>query len=159
MGRLQQVRQRVRRLLGAADSRLAPNRDPGCAATPLQAAPLPAAAGLSAPLVVGLFTDLSDAGQALTNLAEAGYAPAGIAVVALQPDRVRTVTDTAGPLAGVPPAAVPAAAVPAYQAALAAGAVALVVAPPVGAEAAAAEVLTDQHATHVQLLRGGAEAP
>lgn len=113
--------------------------------------------------VTGLFATASDAEMALDNLDEAGFGADSVSVVARDPHVVATLTDAPGPLGRIAPeelvvrlgqAGMEQEVRAAYADALAQGAVCLVVFAPAGSEKSAAEILADQNANRVQVLRG-----
>ncbi len=116
--------------------------------------------------VAGVFDRVSDAEIALNNLDEAEYPPDSISVLTDDPRRTHLLTDVRGPLSGVALDQLPTrlralGASPAeaegYRAAIAAGAVFVAVAAPAGSEDSAAEILTDQQAARVRVLRSSRE--
>ncbi len=116
--------------------------------------------------VTGLFADTSDAEGALDNLDEADFGAESVSVVAADPHAAATLSDAPGPLGRIGPPELLAhllqlglgsAQFQVYADALKQGAICLVLFAPPGSEQSAAEIMTDQKASHVQVLYGGRE--
>lgn len=114
--------------------------------------------------VIGLFAAVDDAEGALDNLDEADFGGDSVSVVAADPHVAVALSDAPGPLGRIGPPELLArlldlglapAQHQAYTDGLQAGAICLVLFAPPGSEQSAAEILTDQKASHVQILYGG----
>lgn len=109
-------------------------------------------------MVIGAFGNSSDAEVCLTNLAEAGFTPRTISVVAQDPAFAATLSHAKGPLHARPiervwvalrAIGVPEATLSIYAGALAAGGVLIALTVPSAISPVAQEMLTDHHVSGV----------
>ncbi|MGI8550840.1 MAG: hypothetical protein ACR2PL_08655, partial [Dehalococcoidia bacterium] len=112
-------------------------------------------------LIIGRFTHSDDVEIALNNLVEADYDAASISLVALDSNRVASLSTVPGPVSGLSPRqfvsrlaklGLPDIICKEYADGLARDAICLALVAPEGAEGAAREILTDQKADLVSVL-------